>query len=58
MERDIELLAALIAAGAVFVGIIAPLPMLVVALGIFGLGLVTRLLEAHIGPGPGVQNPH
>jgi hypothetical protein len=41
-----EFLAAIAAAGVVFAIIVAPEPLLMVALAAFGLGLVARLAEA------------
>jgi hypothetical protein len=40
-----ELIAAIAAAGIVFAGIVAPEPLLLMALGALGLGLAVRLAE-------------
>jgi hypothetical protein len=56
MNDRIELLAALVAAGLIFAGIVAPEPMLVIALGALGLGLVARLAEPRHGSVQEAQN--
>jgi hypothetical protein len=44
-----ELIAAIAAAGFVFAGIVAPEPMVLMALAALGLGLVVRLAEPRHG---------
>jgi hypothetical protein len=56
MNDRTEFLAAVAAAGFVFAIIVAPEPLLVLALGAFGLGLVARLAEAVHVPAQEVQN--
>jgi hypothetical protein len=56
MNDRIELLAAFVAAGLIFAGIVAPEPVLVMALGALGLGLAARLAEPRHGPVPEAQN--
>jgi hypothetical protein len=56
MNDRTEFLAAIAAAGFVFAIIVAPEPLLVLALGLFGLGLVARLGEAIHVPAREVHN--
>ena len=56
-DRVTETLAAVLAAVAVFAGIVAPPAILVVALGIIGLGLIGRLRDVRIQTAREVQNP-
>ena len=56
-DRVTEILAAVLAAVAVFAGIVAPPAILVVALGIIGLGLIGRLRDVRIQTAREVQNP-
>lgn len=56
MNERTEVLTAFVAAGLVFVGIVAPEPVLIIGLGALALALAARLAEPHTRPAPEVQN--
>ena len=56
MHDRTEFLAALVAAALIFIGIVAPEPILVIGLAALGLGLAARLAEPRHGPMREVQN--
>lgn len=54
---DTEHLAALVAAVAVFAGIVAPTVVVAIALAVIAVGLLARLLRVRVGSGSRVHNP-